>query len=315
MVGFVQHAIIEALNQDLHEFDPELEHRAVKAWNKICMVILEMLARAYGNEREAESFEDLLAVNPDEVLELSVDSYEKGLGIRRRTDHREVVVARAEEIPQGERKIVEVDGHSIGIFHHKSGWYAIRNSCLHRGGPVATGELKGDHIICPWHGYTYNLADGKLLIDPGARLETYPVTIENGEVRLRVPVMFTSFEPTEKGEVEAAGNGSDAMTKVSLKENEFNPAEIKPGQIKLVHLDGQAVAVYNVGGMFYATQDECTHAGGPLSEGELDGKTVTCPWHFSCFDVTNGAVECRPATRPLQTFKVVIEGEIGRVEL
>ena len=100
-----------------------------------------------------------------------------------------------------------------------------------------------------------------------------------------------------------------------MKENEFKLSQIKPGQIKQVRLDGQDVAVYNVDGTFYATQDECTHAGGPLSEGELDGKVVTCPWHFSCFDVTTGAVVCKPATQPLQTLKVIVEGEIGRVVL
>lgn len=104
-------------------------------------------------------------------------------------------------------------------------------------------------------------------------------------------------------------------TRPALKENEFFVAEVKPGQIKLVHLGGQEVAVYNVDGAFYATQGECTHAGGPLSEGELEGKIVTCPWHYSCFDVTNGAVVCKPATKPLQTMKVTISGETGRVEL
>jgi nitrite reductase/ring-hydroxylating ferredoxin subunit len=73
------------------------------------------------------------------------------------------------------------------------------------------------------------------------------------------------------------------------------------------------VAVYNVGGVYYATQEECTHAQGPLSEGDLDGKVITCPWHSSCFDVTNGAVVCKPAEEPLETFTVSLDGEVGRV--
>jgi nitrite reductase/ring-hydroxylating ferredoxin subunit len=51
-----------------------------------------------------------------------------------------------------------------------------------------------------------------------------------------------------------------------------------------------------------------------LSEGELEGKTITCPWHSSCFDVTNGAVECGPAQKPLEVFNVLVEGDIARVE-
>lgn len=99
-----------------------------------------------------------------------------------------------------------------------------------------------------------------------------------------------------------------------LKENEFRTSEIGPGQIKLAHVNGQPVAVYNVDGTFYATQDACTHADGPLSEGDLDGTIITCPWHASCFDVTDGKVVCAPATQPLKTYRVMVEGGIGRVE-
>ncbi len=101
---------------------------------------------------------------------------------------------------------------------------------------------------------------------------------------------------------------------VKLAANEFHPSEIKPGHQKLIHLKGQAVAVFNVAGEFYATQDECTHVEGPLSEGELEGKIVTCPWHFSCFDVTNGQVTCGPADEALKTYRVVIDGDLGWVE-
>jgi nitrite reductase/ring-hydroxylating ferredoxin subunit len=79
-------------------------------------------------------------------------------------------------------------------------------------------------------------------------------------------------------------------------------------------VDGAAVAVYNVDGTFYATQDECTHADGPLSDGYLDGPTVVCPWHDSCFDVTDGAVLKGPATEPLRVYHVTVDGDVGWVE-
>ena len=56
-------------------------------------------------------------------------------------------------------------------------------------------------------------------------------------------------------------------------------------------------AVYNVAGQFYATQDECTHTGGPLSQGQLDETIIVCPWHASCFDVTVN-VFCASPTCP-----------------
>jgi nitrite reductase/ring-hydroxylating ferredoxin subunit len=99
-----------------------------------------------------------------------------------------------------------------------------------------------------------------------------------------------------------------------LKPNEFLVNEIRPGQIGLVEVDFEDVAVYNVDGTYYATQDACTHAEGPLHMGDLRGKDVICPWHDSCFDVTTGEVTCRPATDPLKTYHVIIEGDIGRVE-
>ena len=70
----------------------------------------------------------------------------------------------------------------------------------------------------------------------------------------------------------------------------------------------------NIGGELFATHDECTHAYGPLSEGELEGFNVICPWHDSCFDVTNGEVTCGPAEEPVKVYRVIQEGDIGRVE-
>jgi nitrite reductase/ring-hydroxylating ferredoxin subunit len=245
---------------------------------------------------------------------MSIESYEKGLGIRRQVDHKDIPVARVDEIPEGERKIVQVDGISIGVFHHKGDWYALRNSCLHRGGPVATGKLIEDQIICPWHGYTYEVTSGRLIMDPSARLEMYPVSIEDDQVRLRIPVLADAGASVEEEIDEAtAVQGADVEIPV-LKENEFYVGDLPEGGVRLLHLDGQRVAVYNVGGVLFATPEECTHAGGPLSEGELNGQVITCPWHNSCFDVTDGSVKCRPAVRPLRTYPVRVEGEIGRVE-
>lgn len=310
MVGFVQHAIIDALMKELEGYDDDLEMRAIKAWNKLCMVILEMLARAYGDEREGEMLGELMTVDARLIQAMSVESYEKGLGLHRPRQYKEVRVAQAAEIPEGERKIIQVDGVSIGVFHHKSGWYALRNSCLHRGGPVATGRLVDDHIICPWHGYTYNVTNGSLLMDPSARLQMYPVTLQDEAVYISVP----EAEPAVEGEAQPAAAEEGAAPAAALKDNEFKVADVPPGKIALVHWNGRKVAVYNVDGKFYATQDECTHADGPLSEGELEGCVIECPWHYSRFDVTSGAVVEKPAKLPLATYRVILEGEIGRVE-
>ena len=95
-----------------------------------------------------------------------------------------------------------------------------------------------------------------------------------------------------------------------LTENQFRFNEVPTGSALLVG----NVAVFNVAGSFCATQAKCTHKQGPLSEGKLDGSTVTCPWHGSQFNACTGAVLRGPAADPLKTYRVIVEGEIGRVE-
>jgi nitrite reductase/ring-hydroxylating ferredoxin subunit len=311
-VGFMQNAIIEAISKELHEIDPDWEVRALRAWNLLMMVILEMLSRAYGYERDEETYAGRATVDGDAVLQLSVEAYELALGMRTSQVPEEFLAGLEAEIPEGERKIVEIEGRSIGVFHHDGRWYAVQNSCLHRGGPVATGTLKGDVLTCPWHGYQYNLTSGELLADPKAKLEQYPVEVREGEVFLKIPTI--QRDAIEISILDPQASSAAPAVKAVLQANEFDPAGLTPGQATLVHVGKEPVAVFNVGGQYYATQDTCTHAGGPLSEGELDEKMVTCPWHGSCFDVTDGSVLCGPARKPLKTFRVSLEGEVGRVE-
>src|SRR5215831_4226704 len=71
--------------------------------------------------------------------------------------------------------------------------------------------------------------------------------------------------------------------------------EVTPGQAKMVEVEGKKIALFNVDGSLYAIDDTCTHRGGPLSEGVLEGKQVTCPWHGATYDVTTGGVLGPPA--------------------
>jgi len=91
-------------------------------------------------------------------------------------------------------------------------------------------------------------------------------------------------------------------------------AEIPSGSIKEVQIGGQAIALANVGGTFYAINNTCLHRGGPLGEGQLDGKVVTCPWHGWQYDVTTGKTLQNPAAG-VGCFATEVRGEEVYVNL
>jgi len=91
--------------------------------------------------------------------------------------------------------------------------------------------------------------------------------------------------------------------------------EIAPGQGKMVELNGKKIAIFNVEGAFYAIDDTCTHRGGPLSQGTLDGKQVKCPWHGGVFDITTGEVSGPPPFKGVSRYNVRIEGGDVEVEV
>lgn len=305
-MGFVQRAISEALHNELHDLHPDLESRATRAWNLLLMVILELLARAYSDEHEVELGAPS-EVNSEEVHQLAVDTYERGLGLYRTIEHSETVIGKARDVPDGERLIVQVDDVSVGVFHHDGKWYAVRNHCLHRAGPVATGTLDGDTLTCPWHGYQYRLTTGEYLNDPSITLDTYQVEVRGEDLILRVPHITMGSDPD-------SGPNDDKADMPTLEPNEFLVAEAPPGTTLEVLVDGEPVAVYNLRGQFHATHGICTHAAGSLSQGGLEGDEVICPLHGSRFSVRDGAVRKGPASQPLRVFHVHIEGDIGRVE-
>jgi len=98
----------------------------------------------------------------------------------------------------------------------------------------------------------------------------------------------------------------------------FKVAELKdvPAEAAMVaQVDGRTVALFNVDGTLYAVDDTCTHEGGPLSEGEVDGTIVTCPWHGACFDLTTGEVLEPPAAEGVARYEVRVEGDDVKIEI
>lgn len=84
-------------------------------------------------------------------------------------------------------------------------------------------------------------------------------------------------------------------------------SDLKPGQGKVVTANGEEIALFNVGGKFFAINNTCKHRGGPLGEGELEDKIVTCPWHGWQYDVETGDCKTMPGMH-VQQYQVKIEG-------
>lgn len=83
--------------------------------------------------------------------------------------------------------------------------------------------------------------------------------------------------------------------------------EVREGEPRVVDVEGRSIAVFNVAGQFYAIDNLCPHRGGPLGEGDVEGKIVVCPWHAWRWDVTTGANANNPAVR-VACYAVTVEG-------
>ncbi len=97
-----------------------------------------------------------------------------------------VKVATKEEVPEGEGKVVEVNGEKVALFQMQGEFYAIDNTCVHHGGPLGEGILEGATVTCPWHGWQYDITTGVSPVNPAARVSTYPVRVEGDDVLVAV---------------------------------------------------------------------------------------------------------------------------------
>jgi 3-phenylpropionate/trans-cinnamate dioxygenase ferredoxin subunit len=104
-----------------------------------------------------------------------------------------------------------------------------------------------------------------------------------------------------------------AVTKIAV----CPAAELGPGEMRLVELEGRKIGVFNCDGALLAIEDRCSHDDGPLAEGEFDPAacTVECPRHGSLFDLTTGRPKTLPAFQPVQTFPVAVEGDTITLEV
>jgi 3-phenylpropionate/trans-cinnamate dioxygenase ferredoxin component len=85
--------------------------------------------------------------------------------------------------------------------------------------------------------------------------------------------------------------------------------EIPPSSMKAVDVNGEKVCIININGNYYVIGNVCTHMGGPLNEGALEGFEVECPWHGSKFDIRTGEPTKPPARQPMSSYEVKLQND------
>jgi nitrite reductase (NADH) small subunit len=112
----------------------------------------------------------------------------------------EHIVARVDEIAEGERRIVTIGEREVGVFNVHGQFYALPNICIHQAGPLCKGRVsgtltasaenhwkfewgfEGEILTCPWHAMEFNITTGQCLAWPKRRVRSYPVKVEDGQI-------------------------------------------------------------------------------------------------------------------------------------
>ncbi|HEY6085786.1 MAG TPA: Rieske (2Fe-2S) protein [Nitrospira sp.] len=95
-----------------------------------------------------------------------------------------VRVAGATDVKPGTGIVAEANGKTIALFNIDGTYHAIDNTCIHRGGPLGEGEVEGNVVTCPWHGWQFNVTTGACMNNPSGKVYSYPVQVEGNDVKV-----------------------------------------------------------------------------------------------------------------------------------
>lgn len=96
-------------------------------------------------------------------------------------------VAKKGEVPSGAAREFHADGKLVALFNVEGKFYALDNTCLHRGGPLGQGVLEADVVTCPWHGWQYKVTTGESVFNESIKVQQYEVKLEGEDI-------FVGFE-------------------------------------------------------------------------------------------------------------------------
>ncbi len=95
-------------------------------------------------------------------------------------------VAKTSDIPSGTGKVVEVGGKTLALFNTDGAFYAIDNTCKHRGGPLGEGSVSGTTVTCPWHGWEYDVTSGACSMDESIKVQKYDVKVDGDDLLIAI---------------------------------------------------------------------------------------------------------------------------------
>ena len=96
-----------------------------------------------------------------------------------------VTVSKVSDIKEGEGKVVEANGKTIALFNVDGKFYAIDNTCKHKGGSLGEGVCDGNIVTCPLHGWKYDVTTGVSPVNPQVKMDTFEVQVEGEEVKVK----------------------------------------------------------------------------------------------------------------------------------
>jgi nitrite reductase (NADH) small subunit len=100
---------------------------------------------------------------------------------------RRVLVGEVADIGAGEGRVVEAEGRTLALFNVDGAFYALDNSCAHRGGPLGEGDLDGTVVVCPWHAWRWDVKTGANVNNPAVKMTCFPVSVDGGRVFVELP--------------------------------------------------------------------------------------------------------------------------------
>jgi len=97
-------------------------------------------------------------------------------------------VASTSDLPSGNAMVVEVNGMPIALFNIGGQFYALDNTCVHRGGPLGEGyvDARNMTVQCPWHGWVYSVIDGVSPLNPIAKVQKFEVIVEGSDIKVAI---------------------------------------------------------------------------------------------------------------------------------